>query len=429
MPEQTLVEPEAEVRRKVDEPAANRSRIRRNPVTKWFLIVAVILVLGTVAGLWSYYSGRESTDDAEIDGHIIPISPKVGGTVVAVNVKDNQYVEAGTVLIQIDPTDYRVALEKAQADWAEAQATARAAGANVPITSTTTGSELSSAQASVQSANAGVLVAEKEIDVDKAKLNSAQARLREAQADETKTTEDLDRMKQLVAKDEISRQQYDASVAAAALSKASVEAARAGVAEAGQNIQVTQSRVDQAQAAAAQAKAAARSAQTAPQQVAVIRDRAASAEARALQAKAAVDQAQLNLQYTMVKALVSGVVSKKSVEAGQLVQAGEPLLAIVPLEDIWVTANFKETQLTKMRPGQRAAISVDAYGSRTFKGHIESIAAATGAKFSLLPPENASGNYVKVVQRVPVKIVLEKGEDPDHILRPGMSVYPTIYLK
>lgn len=429
MREQSLVEPESEVRGKVIEPPANRSRLQRNPVTKWFLIVVVIVVAATLAGLWSYYSVRESTDDAEIDGHIIPISPRVGGTVVAVNVKDNQFIEAGTVLIQIDPTDYQVALEKAQADLAEAQAMARAAGATVPITSTTTGNDVSSAHAGVESAAAGVAMAEKGIDVANAKLNSARAMLREAEANETRANQDLERMKQLVAKDEISRQQYDAAVAAAAAWNASVESARAGVAEAEQNIQVTQSRVAQAHAAAAQAQAAARSAQTAPQQVAVIRDRAASAEARVLQAKAAVDQARLNLQYTTVKAMTGGIVSKKSVETGQLVQAGQPVLAIVPLDDMWVTANFKETQLTKMRPGQRATISVDAYGNHTFKGHIESIAAATGAKFSLLPPENASGNYVKVVQRVPVKIVLEKGEDSGHLLRPGMSVYPTVYLK
>jgi len=429
MPEQSLIEPEAEVRGKVIESSAPPGRVRRNPVTKWFLIVFAAVLLVTVAGLWSYYSVRESTDDAEIDGDIIPISPRVGGTVVSVNVKDNQYVEAGTVLMQIDPTDYKVALEKAQADWAAAQAMARAAGASVPITSTTTGNDLSSAQANVESAAAGVAAAEKGIDVANAKLKSAQARLREAEANETRANQDLERMKQLVAKDEISRQQYDAAVAGAASWNASVESARAGVAEAEQNIQVAQSHVAQAHAGAAQAQAAARSAQTGPQQVAVIRDHAASAEARVLQAKAAVDQAQLNLQYTTVKALISGVVSKKSVEAGQQVQAGEPVLAIVPLEDVWVTANFKETQLTQMRPGLKATISVDAYGSRKFKGHIQSIAAATGAKFSLLPPENASGNYVKVVQRVPVKIVLEKGEDPDHILRPGMSVYPTVYLK
>lgn len=429
MPDQTLVESQTEAEERAPDNSVNGSHFQRNPQTKWLLIAVVLVVLAVVAGLWHYYSARESTDDAEIDGHIIPISPRVGGTVLAVNVKDNQYVEAGTVLVQIDPANYRIALERAQADWADAQAMARAAGASVPIESTTTGSQLSTAQANVQNAAAGVAVAGKEIDVAKARLNSAQARLREAQANETKTAKDLDRMKQLVAKDEISEQQYDATVAVAAATNASVDSARAAVTEAEQGVQVAESRLTQARSMTAEAQAGARAAQTAPQQVAVIKDRAAAAEARALQAKAAVDQAQLNLQYATIKAPVSGVASKKSVEAGQIVQAGEPLLALVPLEDIWVTANFKETQLKKMRVGQPATISVDAFGGRKFKGHVESIAAATGAKFSLLPPENASGNYVKVVQRVPVKIVLEKGEDPEHLLRPGMSVNPTVYIK
>jgi membrane fusion protein (multidrug efflux system) len=429
MPDQTLVESQSEAEERSPDNPVNGSHFQRNPQTKWFLVVAVIVVLAVVAGLWHYYSARESTDDAEIDGHIIPISPKVGGTVLAVNVKDNQYVEAGTVLVQIDPADYRIALERAQADWADAQAMARAAGASVPIEFTTTGSQLSTAQANVQNAAAGVAVAGKEIDVAKAKLNSAQARLREAEANATKAAKDLGRMKQLVAKDEISEQQYDATVAAAAATNASVESARAAVAEADQGVHVAESRLAQARDMTAEAQAGARSAQTAPQQVAVIRDRAAASEAKAQQAKAAVDQAQLNLQYATIKAPVSGVVSKKSVEVGQIVQSGEPLLALVPLEDIWVTANFKETQLKKMRVGQRAIISVDAFGGHKFKGHVESIAAATGAKFSLLPPENASGNYVKVVQRVPVKMVLEKGEDPEHHLRPGMSVNPTVYIK
>lgn len=429
MPDPTLVESQSEAEERAPDNPVNGSHFQRNPQTKWFLVVAVIVIITVVAGIWHYYSARESTDDAEIDGHIIPISPRVGGTVLAVNVKDNQYVEAGTVLVQIDPANYRIALERAQADWADAQAMARAAGASVPIESTTTGSQLSTAQANVQNAAAGVAVAGKEIDVARARLNSAQARLREAQANETKTTKDLDRMKQLVAKDEISEQQYDAAIAAAAATNAAAESARAGVAEAEQGVQVAESRLTQARSMTAEAQAGARSAQTAPQQVAVIKDRAAAAEARAQQAKAVADQAQLDLQYVTIKAPVSGVVSKKSVEAGQVIQAGEPVLAIVPLEDIWVTANFKETQLRQMRVGQPATISVDAFGGRKFKGHVESIAAATGAKFSLLPPENASGNYVKVVQRVPVKIVLEKGEDPEHLLRPGMSVNPTVYIK
>ncbi|HEV2231836.1 MAG TPA: HlyD family secretion protein [Terriglobia bacterium] len=429
MPDPTLVESQSELEERAPDNIGSGSHFQRNPQTKWFLVIAVIVVLAIVAGLWHYYSARESTDDAEIDGHIIPISPKVGGTVLAVNVKDNQYVEAGTLLVQIDPADYRIALERAQADWADAQAMARAAGASVPIESTTTGSQLSTAQANVQNAAAGVAVAGKEIEVSKAKLNSAQARLREALANETKAAKDLDRMKQLVAKDEISEQQYDAAIAAEASTHAAVESSRAAVTEAEQGVQVAESRLTQARSMTAEAQASARSAQTAPQQVAVIKDRAAAAEARAQQAKAAVDQAQLNLQYATMTAPVSGVVSKKSVEAGQVIQAGEPILAIVPLQDIWVTANFKETQLRHMRVGQPATISVDAFGGRKFKGHVDSIAAATGAKFSLLPPENASGNYVKVVQRVPVKIVFEKGEDPQHLLRPGMSVNPTVYVK
>ena len=429
MPEPTLIDSQTEAEESLPVNPGNGSHFQRNPQTKWFLVIAVIVVLAIVAGLWHYYSARESTDDAEIDGHIIPVSPKVGGTVLAVNVKDNQYVEAGTVLVQIDPADYQIALERAQADLRDAQAMARAAGASVPIEATTTGSQLSTAQANLQNAAAGVAVAGKEIEVAKARLNSAHAKLGEAEANDTKAAKDLTRMKQLVAKDEISEQQYDASVAAAAATTAAVESARATVTEADQGAQVAESRLTQARAITAEAQAGARSAQTAPQQVAVIRDRAAAADAKAQQAKAAVDQAQLNLQYAIIKAPVSGVVSKKSVEAGQIVQAGEPLLAIVPQEDIWVTANFKETQLKEMHAGQRAVISVDAMGGRKFKGHVESIAAATGAKFSLLPPENASGNYVKVVQRVPVKIVFEKGEDLEHHLRPGMSVNPTVYIK
>ena len=429
MPDQSVVEPRIEGEENIREITPSRTGINRNPRAKWFLAAVILAVLVIVAGLWRYYASRESTDDAQIDGHIIPISPKVGGTVVAVNVKDNQYVEAGTVLVQIDPTDFKVALERAQADMAEAEADARAAGANVPITSTATGSQVSTADAHVQSAVSGIAMAGKEVDAARARLNSAKARLQETEANQTKAAQDLERMKQLVAKDEISRQQYDASVAAAAATRAGVESARAGVSEAEQGVQVAQSRLAQSHDMEAEARAAARTAQTAPQQVAVIRDRAASAQARVLRAKANVDQAQLNLQYTTVKALASGVVSKKAVEVGQLVQAGEPLLALVPLEDIWVTANFKETQLKSMRPGQSASISVDAYGGRTFKGHVDSIAAATGARFSLLPPENAAGNYVKVVQRVPVKILIEKGEDPEHVLRPGMSVYPTVYVK
>lgn len=401
----------------------DRRRRRRRLVIGAVLIVAVAMVV-----VWWHFSGRESTDDAQVDGHIVPIAARVGGTVRAVKVEDNQVVEAGTVLVEIDPTDYEVALRRAEADYADAQAALAAAQAGIPITTTTTASQVSSASANVDRAHAGAEAASRDVEAARARLNAAQARLKEATANATRTGRDLERMKQLIAKDEVSQQQYDAAVAAADAARAGVESAQAAIAEANQAISMAESRRVQAGGALQQAEADLRTAHTGPEQLTVTKARAQSAEARVRQAKAVLDQAQLNMGYTTVKAPVAGRVSKKSVETGQVIQPGQPLLALVPLENIWITANFKETQLTKMRPGQRVSISVDAYG-RTYGGHVDSIAAATGARFSLLPPENATGNYVKVVQRVPVKIVLDKGQDPEHLLRPGMSVVPTVYTR
>jgi len=391
--------------------------------TRWVVPGLVVVLAAAGYFVWQYYSVRESTDDAQVDGHITPISARVGGTVIAVNVTDNQYVEADTVLVRIDPRDYDVALQRAQADVAAAQSTALAAQTGVPITSTATASRLATAQANVEAARAALAAGQKEVNVAAAQLSFAQARLREAQAKNVWAQGDLGRMRQLIAKDEISRQQYDAALAAADQARAAVDSAQAAVAQADQGVPVAESHVAQARAALAQAQAGVEAAQTAPQEIAVMRAQFSSAEARVRQFQASLAQAQLNLEYTTVKAPVSGIVSKKSVEPGQ------PLLAIVPLDDIWVTANFKETQLNRMRPGQPALISVDAYGGRNYNGRVESIAAATGARFSLLPPENASGNYVKVVQRVPVKILLEKGQVPQHLLRPGMSVNVTVITR
>jgi len=429
MAEPTVVEPRNELEEGMAPNSLPRSRFRGNPHTPRLLLAGASLLVILAVGLWTYYSARESTDDAQIDGNIIPISPRVGGTVVAVNIDDNQYVEAGTLLVQIDPTDYRVALERAKGDYEDDEALAQAAGTNVPITTTTRGSQVSTAEANVRNAEAGIAVAEQEVDAAKARWKSAQARLVETRANETKAARDLDRMKLLVSKEEISQQQYDAAVAEAEATHASADSAQAEVAEADQNVKVAESRLAQARDQLAEKQAEERSARTAPQHIEVTRHQAAAAEAKAAQAKAAMEQAQLNLQYTAIRAPVSGIISKKSVEVGQMAEVGGLLLAIVPLEDIWVTANFKETQLKKMRTGESANVVVDAYGGRQYKGHVESIAAATGAKFSLLPPENAAGNYVKVVQRVPVKIVFEKGQDPEHLLRPGMSVIPTVYVK
>jgi len=413
-------------------PRANNrvsSYFEQRPRAKWVLTSAVLLGIVAAFLAWRYFATRETTDDAQIDGHIIPISSRVGGTVLKVAVDDNQSVEAGTVLVQIDPRDYQVALEKAQADYADAQASAEAARTGVMILSTTTGSQLSNTRAGVTDSQAGVEAAQRDVDAAHSRRDAARAELQLARANDTKAARDLERMKQLIAKDEISQQQYDATVAAADAARAAVASADAAVAEAESRSRMADRRLDQARARLEQSQGDVRSAETAPQQVAAARARAAAAEAKVQQAKAALDQARLNLDYATVKAPASGVVSKKTVEVGQVVQAGQPLLAIVPLDDIWVTANFKETQLKNMRPGQPAIISVDAYGRRKYRGHVNSIASATGAKFSLLPPENATGNYVKVVQRVPVKIVFEKGQDPERLLRPGMSVVPTVITK
>ncbi len=397
---------------------------------KWILIGGALLVVCVIGFfVWLHFQGRESTDDAQIDGHINPISAKVGGTILTVNVKDNQQVTAGDLLVQIDRRDYKVALDRARADLAESEATLHGSQSDVPITRTNTAGQLSSAGAGVEQARATVVSSESEISAARARLASAQARVQEAQANYQKAAKDVDRLRPLVAKEEISRQQYDAAEAAAQALRATVDSARAGANEAEQDIRVAQSNVQRDQAKVAQAQATERSARTAPQQVAVTRARVESAAARVEQARAAVAQAELNLQYTTVKASVNGVVTRKVAEVGQIVPPGQPLMAIVPLSDIWVTADFKETQLKDVRVGQRVTISVDAFGGREYKGHVDSIAAVTGARTSLLPPENATGNYVKVVQRVPVKVVLERGEDSERLLRPGMSVKPIVFTK
>jgi membrane fusion protein (multidrug efflux system) len=386
--------------------------------------VAVLLVV-TVVWLWAT-AGRESTDNAQVDAHVTPIAARVGGTVLRVPVIDNQQVDAGAVLVELDRRDYEIALDRARADLADAKAGAMAAAVNVPITSTTSAGNVATARGGVEEAEAGFSEAVQSVEAAKARLATAQARLREQEANATRAARDVERLKGLLAKDEISQQQFDAAVAAADASRAAADSARSQVQEAQLAISVAQSRVAGSRAGQQRATAELRTAETAPQQVTATRARAESAQARVKQAEAAVRQAELNLEYSVVKAPIKGVVSRKSVEPGQVVQPGQPLMSIVPLEQVWITANFKETQLANMRPGQPVSIKVDAYGGRKFKGHVESVAAATGSRFSLLPPENATGNFVKVVQRVPVKIVLEQGQDPEHLLRPGMSVTPVV---
>jgi len=361
-----------------------------------------------------------------VDGHINLVNAKIGGIIKTVNVKDNQEVAAGVVLIEIDTRDYQVALSRAQADLADAQANYEAARTGIPVASTEAGSRMSGSQASLLRAQGTVETAQRELDAAKARLNLAKARSEEARANYNRTVKDRDRLRPLAAKDEIPQQQFDSAVAAADAAKASLDSTLAGITEAESTIKAAESRVTQAKGAFGEAEAQVQAANAGPQEVATTRARAQAAAARIEQAKAAIEQAKLNLEYTTIKAPVAGTVARKSVEVGQVVQSGQPLLAVVPLSDVWVTANFKETQLDKMKPGQAATVKVDAYGGTPFKGRVESIAAATGSRFSLLPPENASGNFVKVVQRIPVKILLEKGADPSHILRPGMSVVASV---
>ncbi len=394
------------------------------------LIIGAVLLLALGAGAWVWStSGRENTDDAQIDAHVTQMAARVSGTVVTVAVDDNRLVEAGALLLQLDPGDYRVAVDKARAELADAEATAVAAQSRVPITSTTAASNVTTARGGITQAQSGVTASEKEIEAAQARIVSAQARLREAEANAAKSARDVERLRGLLAKDEISQQMFDATSATAEAQKAAVDSARSQIAEAEAGVRVAESKLAQARAGEDRARAEMRTAQTGPSQMTATRARASAAEARAQQARATLAQAELNLQYATITAPVRGIVSKKGINAGQVVQAGQPLLAIVQIDDVWVTANFKETQLKALRPGQRAVIAVDAYGGRQYTGKVDSIAGATGARFSLLPPENATGNFVKVVQRVPVKIVLDPGQDPDHLLRPGMSATPTVYVK
>jgi membrane fusion protein (multidrug efflux system) len=396
------------------ESAEDRSNTRSNQGRNIMigLVVLAVLVVGGIF-LWRFLSSYESTDDAQVDAHLYPVSARVSGYVTKVNVGDNQLVEKGAVLVEIDPKDYEVGIEEAKANLMNAEATAQSMNINVPITTVSTSSQLNIATSGVENANTAISTAETQVAV-------ARAQLEAAQATDVKAQSDVGRYKMLVGKQEVSQQVYDQAVATGKASAANVAAARDNVVAAQQAVQQAQSRLKQSQASQ-------QSAVSGLQEVSSTKARARAAIANVQQKRAALEQAQLNLQYAQIVAPVSGVVNK-TVVVGMNVQPGQQLLTVVPLEEVWITANFKETQLKEMKIGQRAEIHVDSSG-RTFRGHVDSIAGATGPLFSLLPPENATGNYVKIVQRVPVKIVLEPGENQDHQLRPGMNVVPDVYLR
>jgi membrane fusion protein, multidrug efflux system len=388
---------------------------RRAPKRGRRVVILVVILVLLVAGffLWRYLSSYESTDDAQVDVHLYPVSSRISGYVVAVNVGDNQYVEKGTVLVEIDPTDYEVALKQAQANLANAEATAQSLNITVPITSVNSSSQLSFTASGIEDATAGVTAAQKQ-------LAAAHEQLAATEAIDVKAQDDLHRYKLLVDRREVSQQIYDQALATAKSSTANVAAARASESAAEQFVRQAQSRLTQADANHQYAE-------TGPQQVSSTRARVRAAIADVEQKRALLHQAELNLQYTKIIAPVTGEVNK-TVVVGLNVQPGQQLLTVVPLAAVWITANFKETQMTHMRPGQPAEISVDLNG-RSYKGHVDSIGGATGPVFSVLPPENATGNYVKIVQRIPVKILLDPGENRDLQLRPGMSVEPKVYLR
>jgi membrane fusion protein (multidrug efflux system) len=409
------------------EPGASRAEGAAGPEARKTLLTSrkklLLIVIGAVVLIVAGYFILnaflyEDTDDAQVQGHIMPLSARISGHVEKVNVIEGQVVQGGDVLVIIDSKDYKVAADQAVANLADAEATAAGSHYSVPITSATAYSSLDSAHAAVKNGDAGVAAAEQTLRAD-------EAALQQAEANAAKTDSDLVRYEPLVRKEDISRQQYDAAVSAAHANQAAVKSAEAVVAAAQQAWQ-------QAQAKLLQAKADLRNAQTAPQQVSLINAKAQAADSEVLQRKAQLEQAQLNLSYTVIRSPVTGIIGKKSVEVGQNVSIGQELVDVVPLDDIWVTANFKETQLEHMRAGQLVEVKVDAYG-HSWKAHVTNLGGGTGSVFSLLPPENATGNYVKVVQRVPVRIDFDRSQGQDFnaegLLKPGLSVEPNVRVR
>jgi membrane fusion protein (multidrug efflux system) len=384
-----------------------------------FIIIGVVVVLVLAALLFYWRSTfSEDTDDAQVDGNLYQVSSRVTGQVLHVDVEEEQFVHAGDPIAEMDPKDYEVALEQAQANLADAQAEYQQAIVNVPITSVNVKTSLSTSGSDVLGTEASVSQAEAQAQAAKAQVDSAKATALKAQID-------VDRYTPLVAKDVISKQQYDQAVATAAADQAALDAAQRTAKAQQDNVRMMQQKLAQSKSQEQQ------NAANGPKQVAVQQARADAAAASVKQAQARVDQAQLNLSYTKIVAPTTGIVSKKSVVVGSNLSVGQSLMTIVPLEDLWVTANFKETQLKEMKVGQAVEVSVDAIGGKKFHGHVSQIGGATGSSLSLFPPENATGNYVKVVQRIPVRINFDNlnDEDKDHALRIGMSVTPVVRVK
>jgi membrane fusion protein (multidrug efflux system) len=400
-----------------------------SPKLRRGLMFAAVVLVAAAVGLFLYFHNRESTDDAQVDGHITPVASKIYGRVAQVLVEDNQSVKAGQILVKIDAADYQAAVDQAKASLALAEGEARSAGVDVPRTSESVASGTSNADAQLSGAQADLMRAQATYEqAQTADLAVAEANIARSRANAQLGKADLDRYQPLMEKGEISKQQYDAAKANADATASALIADEQRLAQAKRNVDITRAQLEAAKARVQGAEAGVSSAHADQKRVAM---RSADAQAKLAsvdRARAQLDAAQLNLSYCNIVAPVDGVATHKSVEPGQIVQAGQGLLVVVPLQNVWVTANFKETQLRNMKAGQKAYIKSDTYG-KTFSGHVDSIAGATGAVLSLLPPENATGNYVKVVQRVPVKIVLDPISSDVAVLRPGMNVEATVVTK
>ncbi len=394
-------------------------------VRRGLLIGGLVLVAAAVA-LFLYYRNRESTDDAQVDGHITPVAAKISGRVAKILVHDNEQVKAGQLLVQIDPADYQAAVDQAKAALSLAESEARSAGVDIPRTTESVASGNSSAQAQLAGAKADLARAQAAYEeAQTADLAYAEANVQKSRANAELAKADLERYKPLMEKGEISKQQYDAAKANSDASASALAADQQRLAQAKRNVDIAAAQLEAAKARVDEANAGVATAHADTRRVAMRTADEQGKLAKVDQARAALEAAQLNLSYCNITAPVDGVATHKTVEAGQIIQIGQGLMVLVPLQDIWVTANFKETQLRKMKPGQKAYVKSDTYG-KTFTGHIDSLAGATGAVLSLLPPENATGNYVKVVQRIPVKIVLDPIPPDVAILRPGMNVDATV---
>src|SRR6202051_269962 len=417
----------AEVPLELEEPVvAEPPKGLKNPKVQRSLILGAIVLVAVAIGLFLYYRNRESTDDAQLDGHITPIAAKISGRVQEVLVHDNERVKAGQVLVKIDPRDYQAALDNANAALALAQSEAQSATVDVPRTRETVTSGTSNASAGLLAAEADLARAQASYaQAQNSDLAYAQANVAKAQANAQLAQADLERYKPLMEKGEISKQQYDAAKANADATASALNAEQEKIAQATSSIDIAKAQLNSARAKVEQARAGVSSAHADVQQISMRTADVQGKLAKVEQARAMVEAAQLNLSNTEIVAPVDGVATHKQVENGQIVQLGQGLLVVVPLQDVWVTANFKETQLRSMKAGQKAEVKVDTYG-KTLSGHVDSLAGATGAMLRLVPPENATGNYVKVVQRIPVKIVLDPIPPDQAVLRPGMNVDATV---